>query len=225
MKVVCPKCNSDQISSNQQGFSTGKAVAGAVLVGGIGLLAGNSGSKKVICTCLACGKQFKAGEGKIVYEQGEQPSAQVLQEQKSKEAIYRGSVKFLKVLLIAILCFAVLGVVLYATMDKTPAPKVAAVSQDFYKIVRHADNQTEVWIKDRKDTATIKKLNAYLIETYNPYKKNFMDVNYFDDSIVAKTYEEDIMKVSIKKLDKIDKHIIAQYGFNPNTTYDTFQFK
>lgn len=78
MKVTCPKCGSDQISSNKKGFSAGKAAAGAVLTGGIGLLAGGIGSSKVICTCLACGNQFKAGQGKIIYEAGEHPAKEVL---------------------------------------------------------------------------------------------------------------------------------------------------
>lgn len=65
-KVVCPKCGSEQLTANQKGYSAGKAVAGAVLTGGIGLIAGFHGSKDVIVTCLACGKQFKAGEGKVI---------------------------------------------------------------------------------------------------------------------------------------------------------------
>jgi predicted RNA-binding Zn-ribbon protein involved in translation (DUF1610 family) len=75
MKVTCPKCGSDQINANKKGFSGGKAVAGAVLTGGIGLLAGTIGSSKVVCTCLACGNQFKAGQGKVVYEPGDKAPA------------------------------------------------------------------------------------------------------------------------------------------------------
>jgi hypothetical protein len=75
MKVTCPKCGSDQLSSNKKGFSGGKAVAGAVLTGGIGLLAGIIGSSKVVCTCLACGNQFKAGQGKVIYDPDEQAPA------------------------------------------------------------------------------------------------------------------------------------------------------
>lgn len=63
-QVHCPKCNSTQITINKKGFSVGKAVAGAVLTGGIGLLAGGIGSNKIIITCLACGHQFKPGAKK-----------------------------------------------------------------------------------------------------------------------------------------------------------------
>lgn len=60
--IKCPKCGSSQISANKKGFSAGKAVAGAIVAGGIGLAAGGIGSDKVIITCLKCGHQFKPGE-------------------------------------------------------------------------------------------------------------------------------------------------------------------
>ena len=65
-QIGCPKCGSTQLTTNEKGFSGGKAVAGAVLTGGIGLLAGFHGKNKVIITCLACGKKFKPGEGKVI---------------------------------------------------------------------------------------------------------------------------------------------------------------
>lgn len=61
-EIKCPKCGSSQITADKKGFSGKKAVAGAVLTGGIGLLAGTLGSNKVIITCLACGNQWKPGE-------------------------------------------------------------------------------------------------------------------------------------------------------------------
>ncbi|MDR1199280.1 MAG: zinc-ribbon domain-containing protein [Prevotellaceae bacterium] len=64
--LCCPHCNSKDLHSEKKGFSGGKALAGAVLTGGIGLLAGTIGSKDVQITCLKCGKKFKAGEAKIV---------------------------------------------------------------------------------------------------------------------------------------------------------------
>lgn len=60
--IKCPKCGSTQLTTDKKGFSGRKAVAGAVLTGGIGLLAGTIGSKKVIITCLKCGNKFKPGE-------------------------------------------------------------------------------------------------------------------------------------------------------------------
>ncbi|MDR0726400.1 MAG: hypothetical protein LBF59_10405 [Prevotellaceae bacterium] len=44
--LCCPKCRSTKIHSQQKGYSGGKALAGVLLTGGIGLLAGTAGSKK-----------------------------------------------------------------------------------------------------------------------------------------------------------------------------------
>ena len=64
--LCCPKCGSRELHSDKKGFSGGQALAGAVLTGGIGLLAGTIGSKNVQITCLKCGKRFKAGEATVV---------------------------------------------------------------------------------------------------------------------------------------------------------------
>jgi hypothetical protein len=45
--IKCPVCQSEQISHNKKGFGLGKAIAGGVLFGGIGLLGGFIGSNKV----------------------------------------------------------------------------------------------------------------------------------------------------------------------------------
>lgn len=49
----------DSLSGGKQGFGYGKAVAGAVLLGGVGLLAGGIGANKTVVTCLNCGYKFK----------------------------------------------------------------------------------------------------------------------------------------------------------------------
>ena len=64
-KIKCPKCQSDQLTAQKKGFSATKAVGGAILTGGIGLLAGTIGSGKIQITCLSCGHQFKPGEDLI----------------------------------------------------------------------------------------------------------------------------------------------------------------
>lgn len=61
-KIKCPKCSSTQLTSDKKGFSGKKALAGAVLTGGIGLLAGTIGSGNLIISCLKCGNQFKPGD-------------------------------------------------------------------------------------------------------------------------------------------------------------------
>lgn len=60
--VCCPKCSSTSLSAHKKGFGIGKAVVGAWATGGIGLMAGNIGAKKVRVTCLNCGHQFMAGK-------------------------------------------------------------------------------------------------------------------------------------------------------------------
>jgi uncharacterized CHY-type Zn-finger protein len=60
--IKCPKCKSSHIHSDKKGFSGKKAVAGAVLVGGVGVLAGTIGSNKIKLTCLNCGHVFNPGE-------------------------------------------------------------------------------------------------------------------------------------------------------------------
>ncbi len=64
--LCCPKCNSKDLHTEKKGFSGKNAVAGAVLTGGIGLLAGTIGSNDIQIHCLKCGNKFKAGEAKIV---------------------------------------------------------------------------------------------------------------------------------------------------------------
>lgn len=63
-EIKCPKCGSSQITANKKGFSAGKAAAGVVLTGGIGLAAGAIGRNKIFITCLNCGHKFKPGEGR-----------------------------------------------------------------------------------------------------------------------------------------------------------------
>jgi len=63
--IQCAKCGSTELTSQKKGFSGGKALGGAVLTGGVGLLAGTIGSKKINITCLKCGHRFKPGEDKV----------------------------------------------------------------------------------------------------------------------------------------------------------------
>ncbi|TXD78034.1 hypothetical protein [Algoriphagus ratkowskyi] len=53
--VKCPNCSSDQVTAQKKGFSGGKALAGAVLAGPLGAIAGTHGSGKIKVFCLSCG--------------------------------------------------------------------------------------------------------------------------------------------------------------------------
>lgn len=79
-KLYCPNCGSSQLTANKKGFGAGKAVTGAVLTGGIGLLAGFIGSGNVKVTCLKCGRKYSPGE-LLTYK----PSPKGLRIRKKKE--------------------------------------------------------------------------------------------------------------------------------------------
>lgn len=57
--VRCPRCGSTQLTANRKGFGLGKAAAGGLLLGPVGLLGGFLGSSKVKITCLKCGYTWK----------------------------------------------------------------------------------------------------------------------------------------------------------------------
>lgn len=58
-QAKCPKCGSVSLTSEKKGFGVGKAVVGAALFGGVGLLAGGIGANDTVVTCLNCGYKFK----------------------------------------------------------------------------------------------------------------------------------------------------------------------
>ncbi len=62
-KIRCPRCRSTNVQvmgNDRKAFSIGKAGIGAMLTGGIGVLAGFAGKKgKYEFYCLNCGKRFK----------------------------------------------------------------------------------------------------------------------------------------------------------------------
>lgn len=63
----CPRCGSTSLSGNKKGYGVVKGGLGALALGAmtggvgaiVGLGAGNIGRKKVIITCMSCGKRFK----------------------------------------------------------------------------------------------------------------------------------------------------------------------
>lgn len=61
MAVACPKCGSEQFTAQKKGFSAGRAIAGDVLFGPLGIAAGIANQHNIIITCLACGNTWRPG--------------------------------------------------------------------------------------------------------------------------------------------------------------------
>ena len=111
--IKCPKCSSTQLYFDKKGFSGKKAVVGAVLTGGVGLLAGTLGSNKVVANCLACGNKFSPVQIN--------PSA----------PIRKNETKIAKVLSILIFSFCIFILLIlslvYFNMDKSAAKSSAGM--------------------------------------------------------------------------------------------------
>lgn len=60
-RVICQACGSDQITANTKGIGVRNALVGGFLLGGVGLLAGFAGRRKIIITCMNCGHHWGAG--------------------------------------------------------------------------------------------------------------------------------------------------------------------
>ncbi len=63
LEIICPMCKSASLSANKENFSQTRAAIGAAAFGAQGMLYGLGGSNNVVITCLACGYNFKPGEG------------------------------------------------------------------------------------------------------------------------------------------------------------------
>ena len=61
-QIECPKCHSTQLTADKKGFGLGKAIAGGLLLGPVGLIGGFLGSGNVMITCLRCGNRWSPGE-------------------------------------------------------------------------------------------------------------------------------------------------------------------
>lgn len=59
LRIACPSCGSGNISAGKKGFGLGKAGAGLLLLGPVGLLGGMIGRKKAEFVCNACGRKWR----------------------------------------------------------------------------------------------------------------------------------------------------------------------
>lgn len=58
---TCTRCKGSQLIPVTQGFGFGKAFAGGVLLGPLGLLAGGIGAHELRSHCQGCGHRFTVG--------------------------------------------------------------------------------------------------------------------------------------------------------------------
>lgn len=55
---ACPRCGAKSIQAVKKGFSAGRAAAGGILLGPLGVLAGAAGGNEIERVCLNCGYRF-----------------------------------------------------------------------------------------------------------------------------------------------------------------------
>ncbi len=199
-EIFCPCCGSNQLTANKKGFSGKKAVAGAILTGGIGLLAGTIGSNKVKITCLACGHEFKPGQGKNREEIEEQQRRREQVKPMGKQEI----------LIIFIVAFVILVIWIISTFkgcnsDKNTnedkqnisnAENIAKPEKIAEPEINISNIQYEILVKDiangeaninvyLKKDSNIRKLNSYLINHFKSLGNLNLFIYYFDDREVA----------------------------------------
>lgn len=134
-QIQCTKCRSTQLSANKKGFSGKKAVAGAVLTGGIGLLAGTLGSNKIIITCLNCGNQFKPGDKPKPVLRSE---PKIIWDERSKSHVTNpkntgsesGSGFLILAILIVVIVFVFMGSYLYSDKSINVVKKIDSPASD-----------------------------------------------------------------------------------------------
>jgi len=94
-------------------------------------------------------------------------------------------------------------------------------------IIINARNENQFYDIYIQDTSAIKALNDYLKNKYNGAHNTYLQLNYFNDSIVAKSYFKNQFdeNLSEKIKDKLFKSFIANYKYNPSTRYDQLEYE
>jgi hypothetical protein len=234
-QIHCPKCNSTQVTANKKGFSGKKAVAGAILTGGIGILAGTIGSNKILITCLNCGNQFKPGDKPRFTNQpaliwDEQSKKHIPNPNRSSDT----TIMPFKVVawVVGVLFVLLIGTCLFSgnktetleqvVKESTPAPitvKPTPKPNIEYEIVNEQNgtdgsaNMVFVYLKDKKG---IDSLNTYLINQYPNKNAYGFQILYFNNRKIAKNYHNAVFdkNLSESQIEKMETHIIARYEYN-----------
>src|ERR1700761_2603740 len=97
-----------------------------------------------------------------------------------------------------------------------------------YSVINmRTDNGSRSYDIYLKDTGQIKTLNYFLTKKYKNGSDSYIQINYFNDSGVAKRYFEKQFdnNVSDREKDKLFRFYIANYKYNPATQYDSLIFE
>jgi hypothetical protein len=97
-----------------------------------------------------------------------------------------------------------------------------------YSVVNfRTDNGGQFYDIYVKDTTQIRTLNSYLKKKYKNASDGWIQVNYFDDSVVAKSYFDKQLdnNVSDKEKDRLFRSYIGNYKYNPTTKYDSLVYE
>ena|SRR5579871_6545481 len=116
----------------------------------------------------------------------------------------------------------------HTTKGDGKRPDTKSVPNIAYSLINaRTDNGAQLYDIYIKDIRQIKTLNLLLREKYNRDGIAWIQINYFNDSAVAKTYFEKQFdsNVSDKEKDKLFRYYIANYKFNPATKYDSLIFE
>ena len=110
----------------------------------------------------------------------------------------------------------------------TKAPETMKAPDVAFQVINaRADNDGQFYDIYLTDTASIKPLNDYLKDKYNKDRSSWIEINYFNDSIVAKTYFNKQLDntISDKAKDRLFKSFIANYKYNPSTKYEKLVYE
>lgn len=231
--IKCPKCGSTQLTADKKGFSGKKAVAGAALTGGIGLLAGTIGSNKIKITCLKCGHQFSPGED-MESQKTKNLKRKELNAKIAKSPIYKTLLKIILGLLVILILIIILASIFSssenknATITNSTSDSTKYLQVEKYFTIEKENNdganiQLSIYVSD---TSKIKEINRQIINKYNSGKSKGMLVAYFNKKGIGKTYFEKQTNdnISEKEKDKLFENFIAEYNLNPQTNYDTLSY-
>lgn len=107
-QIKCPRCTSFQLSLTNKRFSTGRAIAGGIIAGGIGAAIGATTSNEVKIHCLNCGLSFTTAERLEMEQKNEIRKKQLNREplNGSEQIIAaQGSIKILAFVIACIIFF------------------------------------------------------------------------------------------------------------------------